>query len=208
MPAGSPALQTPERTRAAPGRAPGCASGGIGAVGSLPEPSCPCPCCLQPPFLLRFPCKPSAPAPGARCSQGGDPKTGSRPKPPQPAACASVPLAWPADSRGFPYGGRWLYLSFLAALIHAPGRRGRGMVTPCNPSPCGVINPSFPPRPPSGLNERWRSLTGLRGVTARSLGFVCIHPASLVGLDPSAQTRGSAGGSKGSPIPCKDALYL
>lgn len=168
MPTSSPALQTPERTRAALGRAPGCALGRTGAMGSLPEPSCPCPRCLQPPFLLRFPCKPSAPAPRARCSRGGEPKTSSRHKPPQPAACTSVPLAWPADSRGFPYGGRWLYLSFLAALIHAPGRPGRGMVTPCNPSPCGLIKPSFPPRPPSG---RWGSLTGLCGVTARSPGF-------------------------------------
>lgn len=117
----------------------------------------------------------------------------------QTSPACSVHIGSPADSRGFPYGGRWLYLSFLAALIHAPGRPGRGMVTPCNPSPCGLIKPSFPPRPPSG---RWRSLTGLCGVTARSPGFAST-PRLLSGWILLHKTVALQEAPKAAPCPAR-----
>lgn len=120
--------------------------------------------------------------------------------------CLGVPTAesFHMESNGF-------ILPFLhPALLHAPGWLGRGMVTTCNPSPCGLIN-SLPPRQqlPNRLSEQRRWLTGLCGATARSAVFAStislVFQPNPIPANPACSPQGHTGMPQNHPSLSGDA---
>lgn len=89
-----------------------------------------------------------------------------------PQRAIQLPASWRADSRVFPYGVKWLYLSFLTSSSDSRSRMA-GQGDGHNLQSFSLwLNSLLPPQQlPNRLNEQQRWLTGLSGVTARSTVF-------------------------------------